>query len=906
MSRLSKACGLVLSLLVFVGCASVDEQLENTISESNSFFESGHYEDALAGYQSILAQLREEEHEQRPLIELQVGECYLELGDPQAAVDQFERMDVHQGQEQYELDTNLLHRKCLAHGESLCEGGRRLDPILEPRDNLDNSQNTRRSEQSKKQFEAAIALFDQAVGMREDQDSILGLAYAWVRVGLLTNSSSALKVAESWLDRQRDQEGLPPRALLCEALLQSALLGGGKMTPASFRSFGRAVRADREEGNYDFHEVYREIYARVREYRSPAELQALESDDREMVGRFVDQLRHYLQCSRVPTEKWPHWLHFREHLGAYLAGYDAWALAERNYRDSVEQAERLIRDQGQVKYLDAFARAMKLLEAVDSEFQQESKYKATRRDVQQLYVEALLEQAKLFAGAQFWDQADSLLAQAQQYADRDYIENHQQLIRECAQERNRVREFKKFAQIRADVMKKLASGGKQEALDHLAGAATNLDAALLAAELDSLRNTISKEKDLQQFNKLLQEALAHQEGARLTDAAEKYEEAVELAQSTGLDQQAPEAIRGLARVHYDNGSSKPALAYLDQLTAQSPDDAILEALCHYREERYGKAGASFARAGLEEVAQWSEEPALRIAGVSLLRSGSAVRAQVFLERAESADPGNPEVREALLECYRQQLESSQLGTTEERELREKTLELSPNDWPSVRRLALIYFELGEHQEDLYREAYDLFYRYSAASDAPALNQEDAGIYAKLVAAYADYVPLRVDHEWIYEIAQSQERRYRVLSNDGANFDVEVTIGSQAVIQEWLKISANKELRRRAKRQDLEELLPIGLRTPTQVPFPRRRREDRLGAQVAEIVAIGETVRASGRDFHNCLKIRTYRSSNDTPTTDGTDWIEEYYLAPEVGIVRYANKLTGETRVLRQTTLLDSM
>lgn len=896
----------VFCVVAAAGCASVDTDLQGSIVQSHAHFDAGNYEDALAGYEAVAPKLRKQEDRgERPLVEVRIAQCHLKKGSPEAARKQFELIDQQAGSAEYELSASEAITKHIGHAEALCELGRRADPILEKDNALALREREHRRETARGHFEAALGSYSAARALRNDYVSTIGLAYSWLRIGLLNDSTSAKRTAQELIDQVARQGSVEdPLLPFCQALLEIEVRGGRRLTPTSYEHLRDAIQLDRQRGTFDFHELYREIFARVRNYPTPAQLDTLKKEERDVTESLIEDLRQYLLCGSVPSPNWTAWTDLREKLTNYFDRYDDWVRRERDLKDSIDQATRLVYEQGKDGYLDALAQGLELLNTKpDPDSRETERYRTTRRDVQELYVEALVRRARLQIANRYWSEAKKNLTRALSFSDREYVSNHQAYIQECQEKLALISQHEKFAELRHSVLDRLAKGGKEAALAELERGARVIDQVLLTQELDALRNTISKEQDLQRFHQLMDQAIAARSEAKLESAAQRFGEAAELGRAVGLVEEASRAIREQAHAHYEGNSPRPAIAVLSTLELTRPEDKVLEGLCHYKNEDFTKAGDAFALAGLDAVRAWrSTDPALKFAGVSLLRAGQLGRAQQFLEAALEED-AQPEVRDALLDCYRRRLEVPDLIESEERALREKLVAQKPDDWESVRRLAFLLYARGEHDEAAYRRAFDLLSRYTESRSAPPLDLREAQTFAKLVAAYADFAPLRVQEEWRYRTAAAQSFRHRVVAQNGEHFDVELLADGPTETQEWLKLSQNKELRRRRPAQDTSDFLPIGLRTPEQDPLPRQVKRDRYGTLTAEVVAIGESTTAAGQPFENCIRVRTFRTPLGE-TENRTAWQEEYYLAPGIGVVRYSNQLTGDSYELDSSTLLD--
>ncbi|MGE3165466.1 MAG: hypothetical protein AB7O52_11215 [Planctomycetota bacterium] len=896
----------IIAIVAPVGCASVDHDFQHSIQQSHALFDAGNYEDALAGYETVVAKLRkDEERGERPLIEVRLGECHLKQGNAEAARQQFELVDQQVGAQQYELSTAQAITKSLGQAEAFCELGRRADPMLEKDSPLSQRERDQRRELARAHFEAALGPFSAARALRNDTVATIGLAYSWLRIGLLNDSTSAKRTARELVDQvaQQQDQG-DPLLPFCQALLEIEVRGGRRLTPTAYEHLRDAITLDRQHGAFDFHELYRDVFARVRQYPTPAQLDGLSPEERQVAQSLIEDLRQYLLCGSVPNPNWTAWTQLRSQLTAYFERYDEWVRRERDLEDRIEQASRLVYEQGKDGYLDALAQGLELLEAKPApDSRQLERYRATRRDVQELYVEALVRRARLQIANRFWTEAKKNLTRALNFSDREFVSNHQTYIQECQEKLGLIAEHEKFANVRGAVLDKLSQAGKEAAVAELDRAVHTLDQVMLTQELEALRNTISKEQDLQRFHQLMEDAIAARAASKLENAALKFGEAAALCRAAGLVEEASRAVREQAQAHYESNSPRPAIAVLSTIELSRPQDKVLEGLCHYKNEDFAKAGEAFATAGLEAVKAWSgSDPALKFAGTSLLRAGQLSRAQQFLEAA-LAEYDQPEIQEALVTCYRRRLEVADIVESEERTLREKLLAVDPDDWESVRRLAFLLYARGPNDEAAYRRAYELLCRYTGSRSAAPLDLKESKTFAKLVAAYADFAPLRVDEEWRYRTPSARSFRHRVVAQDGDNYDVELLSDSSPEVQEWLKLAQNKELRRRRPAQDTSDFLPIGLRTPEQDPLPRQVKRDRYGTLTAEVVAIGETTTAAGLPFENCLRVRTYRTPLGE-TENRTAWQEEYYLAPGIGVVRYANQLTGESYELDGSTLLE--
>jgi tetratricopeptide (TPR) repeat protein len=158
----------------------------------------------------------------------------------------------------------------------------------------------------------------------------------------------------------------------------------------------------------------------------------------------------------------------------------------------------------------------------------------------------------------------------------------------------------------------------------------------------------------------------------------------------------------------------------------------------------------------------------------------------------------------------------------------------------------------------------------------------AGTYGRLVATYADFMPLEKVQYWNY-ISNARDYNYSLFVKDETNgeYRIERRETGKRSEEKWSRsgIYLTKKVGEALMK------LPLNL-SPAEEALPVVEYQSQGQECTAEVVAIQQTVEGqAGRKFTDCLKVRVLRRSQKA--ADGKIHSTKYifYLAPGVGEVR---------------------
>jgi len=155
-------------------------------------------------------------------------------------------------------------------------------------------------------------------------------------------------------------------------------------------------------------------------------------------------------------------------------------------------------------------------------------------------------------------------------------------------------------------------------------------------------------------------------------------------------------------------------------------------------------------------------------------------------------------------------------------------------------------------------------------------------YGRLVATYADFMPLEKIQYWNY-VSTARDYNYSLFVKEEANgeYRIERRETGKRSEEKWSRsgIYLTKKL------GEMVMKLPLNL-SPAEEALPVIEYDSQGQECTAEVVAIQQTVECQGgRKFTDCLKVRVLRRSPKSPDGKIHSTKHIFYLAPSVGEVR---------------------
>ncbi len=879
---------LFLLALASGGCKSVPPALLDTIAQADANFDAGNHQAALDGYSAAMEEARRidlvQKIEARPSIEVRIGQCQLALGRPEEAVQQFEAIDALARAETLELAVGLRVDKGLAHAEAQLDLGRRSEPLGALRDRSNVATQEAAAKSALRHFEAAQALFDRVLAMAPDSfEATLGAAYTFLQLGYLNRNESALRQADQFLARcQAQSPDYDPRFHFYRGKVKQFFYAKGTLSEESLANYAAAVERDRNQKNFSYHELYRDLYRQVEPYPTPRALAAADPAVQERVQVLYRTLGDYVQYGRRPENNWPHWQAMRTRLEQHLGVYNEWIRADEAKRRLIGEAHALVHGETQASGLEAYRLAMASLAGVDTRFHAEPSYVETRKLVQVPYVQRVIASAEQLMGLGQWDRASGSVREALKVCDKNFDPDAASTVDKCHRVLDKIKARQKWAALSAKV-RELARTDRAQALEHLDENVVELGDSIGEEEIAALTAEISNQDVLEVKSLLAQGGKLEAENPTL--ALEKYVAADALVTEKKLEQDLKDdVVRAMARAYFGKDEFQTCLDLLGDRD-KDPPDRILKGLCLYRKGDFSRSKSMFS--GIDYDILISGAPAgnakaannpLFIAGLANLRAGDAAGARHHLERAREVLPDSSELRGARLDCYRQLLSAGSLPAHEERRLLEEVLALDEADAAARHRLAMLLYEDGKATQARasFERAYQLMSRNQEAGNLVPLTDDERGRFSRLVASFADYIPMKAGASWEYQAKGSKARSVcTVTGGSGDRFDVTVEELGAVTRQEWLKVPSSRELIRAV--QGSRQVLLVGLSSPEQEPVEKR---DLLGKRVyvTRVAGVGLSVNVGGIDYENCIEVELRE--------EGQDSVFKFYFAPNVGQIKY--------------------
>jgi len=206
------------------------------------------------------------------------------------------------------------------------------------------------------------------------------------------------------------------------------------------------------------------------------------------------------------------------------------------------------------------------------------------------------------------------------------------------------------------------------------------------------------------------------------------------------------------------------------------------------------------------------------------------------------------------------------------------MDLTASERDQMKELFLFrgQIRLREKNPDAAYQDFSEFVRLGGQLPADVVN-----IYGRLVATYANYMPLEKIHYWNYtSTAKDYNYTLVVKEGSGGQYSVERREGGNASTEVW----SRQGITLAKKVGDSVVKMPINLK-PAEDALPFLTYTSQGQDCTAEIVAIGQTVELpGGKKYTDCLKLRLNRSQK---SPDGSVRSRRHilYLAPNVGEVR---------------------
>ncbi|MCI0650538.1 MAG: hypothetical protein L0Z55_01495 [Planctomycetes bacterium] len=896
-------CVAILPLGLASGCKSLPDDVRGRINEANTNYEAGNVAAALEAYKGAIGSLREFGDEARPEIEVRIGKCQVELGQASEAIATFDTIDRDVEEGAYQLTENLEYDKFLGHAEAYCELGRRAEPAFLSGSGSRSKQIQEQRTAAGELFSKARALFERARKLRaNDFEAQLGIAYSFLRYGILIESESALAQARDTLRKcPRPPQADDPRLPFYNGRVTQVLQSKGVLTNDVLSDMTAAAEIDARQRSHGYHEMYRDLFLQVQAYDNERKVELLEESKRQRVKEVLAILNNYLQYGQEPRASWPQWVDFRGRLRGYFDNYNAWSRKKRERDELIQSAKSLVYGTSETQEVLRFRQAMDLLRKVDTEFLTEKDYSDVRTVAQQQYIKLLIASAEALGRIEKWDLALKQIDEARELCvQQQFAPEHAALLEQCTKASGKYKAGKEWAALQ----EKVRARARVDQNAALAMLETELKPELRSqldpAEIGKFHDQIL-DIDRRQVETLLAEAREIDPTPRM----EKLQQARQLVTERKLDDLRDEVVRQIQRCYIALGQHQQSIDSFNAIGAPTDDDKLHTALAYSKKDEHPQAYKIF-RAVDDTIIRTSKPEIVRAAGVSALRAGKPSEARPFLEEALShAQKTQVDVagtKDGLLTCYRQILESGGLEPREEIEIRAEIAKQEEDDTSNLRKLAVLHYDAAKTSNDANAGGFELAYKLFKevfVERAIPLTDDEKKLYCRLAARFEDYVPLKKSVRWEYNVINGPATTYEVTDGSGELFNVDLQIAGEPspFKQEWQKLPTSRvlEIRYTGSR----DRLPIGLVNPEEKVGERAVVDDFGKGKrryEARVVEIGLSIETGGRTYENCIKVEVREQ--------GRAEHRDFYFAPGVGQIKYTDS-QGTVWELQRSTVLDA-
>ena len=873
------------SLAAAVGCSCLTPEESASLESAGRNYTLGNYSDALGTYTRLAHGLETRGCSEAHLARLREAACLIRLGRHEEAARALERVPLR------ELEPELQREFWFADATNSLALGRDTEPVFES----DEAEKRRRKADATALYRKARRSFELVLETKpDDYEALLGRGLASLRLGILNSDDQFLQMATDTLRLCKSQRDDDKRATFSLGLAILHGPGRGQLTRNAADLMLDALRSD-IEGNFDYHEAYFDLLVFLHPFATPPELArgfAQRSDLLPTAGSLVDHLEEYAVRGRV-TEGASNQERLQQ-IRNWLAVHRQWAADERDAKQRVVLANDTIR-QGGRPVVDKYTAAMEIVEGVKAPFRSEQAYVDCRGDVQRGYVEVLMRFSDLLTSIRELDSAQRFVQTAMKRAERPWIADPSPVIIAASTLDSRIEAYRGFDRMTTQCRELIAKDEPEDArrkfdIYELRIKGTP-EQVFVDERIAEFRKEIERSGEVAKISEFF-DAGARERAADPKTALEKLLEAEKLALEANLPAWKEMVQRSLAELYFETGRYQESLETLRRLqqssTLRKPSDALLQAQCYLRT---GEIEGVCTLLGEISDTSFFNDRDKAFAGTSFLafakratkepeRRERLARAREFLE---AAAPRDSAVIEARKTCYRELWQSLTSAGGDPRAL-ENVLEslvlLDPDDRDAHKALAFQLFEKGssravsgDESDASYRRAYDLLAALDRSGEL-ALTAAEKKTYDRLLACYADFMPLARGNRWVYRTTSGKDLVVSVTAEtDGGHFEVEIATGASRRREVW------QESRTILKRFDTERMvaseIPIRLLEPTRLPTwssPILKT-----TYDARVVATGAVCETPAGTFENCLKIEL--------TDRGAGAKSVYWFAPGVGEVK---------------------
>ncbi len=869
--RRAVAVGLVLGMTAL---SCTPEKVDPGLTAANTHYAQGNFVDALAEYRTFAAAHSGDDDASYYQSRLREGLCLYRLGQYDGAARAFGQVNPD-----LLIDEGGAREHHLYAGRTALALARRAEPVFLD-DSPENAGSIRKlREVARKHLQSAQNAFGlmQARFGEDDFEALLGKGECFFHKAVLENNRQAFQRAGDLLRKCRSVDPEDKRALFFLGRVLQEDLGRGELTQDAAKLMLQALFQD-SSANHDFHVAYRDAFSFLREYSNPGAIDTAFENDPDLAKnaqKLVEYVDRYRRHGRHDRSEWGETLIAR--ISEWLETYNSWDADAELLARNVVLADEALRERS--GYLDAYRKAIDLLDAVDVTQRDDERYGRVRRIAQQGYVEALLE-----TGESLLEIDETELAREKfgialdllKLDDQHFLKNPDELLKRGRSGLGRVEASEHWQTVAMKIQKALVDGDLEQAQKtfDLAKAALGDRKALLGDEIAQLEKEV-RDPSITEYVASVSKAEGLAE--KPSEALPLYLQALELSETKGWTARQAEMSRAVAQCYFKLGDHQRAIDAISSVATlgrrPTQKDWVLQGKCYYFKRDYKNGCTRFDKVNDKTLLSGVD---LRIAGLCYLEDSQLERSREYLEAAPKRDR---EVVKGLRECYRELFATRSAdrdaAPRQLIDILERLTVIDPADHESRRRLGFLLYRVGDDNDDekAYRQAFDHIVAASRQGFGPRSDAEKE-VFSRLVAYFSDYVPLAAGNRWTYrspagatrEVGvtdQLQQGRFRVVTKMGPNERVETWDDADSVLKRYdAELEAPVEL-------------PIKLRTPTDRPVWRYRV--RATKYEARVVATGETCVAGGQIYTHCITVKVSSSGG------GRDRF--YTFAPGVGEVR---------------------